>query len=122
MLIAAASLFIGMAINFAMGHAPTGANFFDSAFYLLVTLYSTFHIVALSIAAILAAFFSVRLRSIVYLSLSVIGFLASIIVFNPSKSGGVHLFIICWGSLVLIALDYMRRANGRRRNEGLSSS
>lgn len=121
-LIAAASLLIGMAVNFAMGHAPIGGKFFDAALYLLLTLYCAFHIVALSAAAILAAIFSSRLRSILYLSLSVLGFLVSLFVFNPSKYGGVHLFIICWGSLVLIALDYVWRTNRRHLNSELSST
>ncbi len=121
-LIAAVALLIGIAINLAMGNGLGGQDFFNPAFYLLVTEYGIFHVVALSITAILAAIFSPRLRSILYLSLSVLGFLVSIFVFNPSKYGGVHLFIICWGSLVLIALDYVWRTNRHRPDGELSST
>jgi len=78
---------------------------------LLVAEYSIFHLVSASVAAIFSVIFPVRFRSILYISLPVIGLLASIYLFSPSKYGGIHLFIICWASLVLIALDYVRRVN-----------
>jgi len=99
-----------------------GAEFFNPGFYLLLAEYGIFHAVALSVARILSMIFSVRVRSVLYLSVSIVGFWASIYLLNPSKYGGVHLFIICWGSLVLIALDYIWRANVRHQSERLSSS
>jgi hypothetical protein len=48
--------------------------------------------------------------------------LASIYMENPSKIGGVSLFIICWGSLVLIALDYAWGVNIQLRSEAPSPS
>jgi hypothetical protein len=93
------------------GEWKSWAELFDPSFYLLAAEYGIFHMVALSVTAILAAVFSVRIRSILYLLLSVIGLLTSIYMYNQSKYGGLHLFIICWGSLVLIALDYVWRAN-----------
>jgi hypothetical protein len=110
-LIAAAVLFIGIAINLGMGNGLGGQNFFNPSFYLLVAEYSIFHLVSASVAAIFSVIFPVRFRSILYISLPVIGLLASIYLFSPSKYGGIHLFIICWASLVLIALDYVRRVN-----------
>jgi hypothetical protein len=111
LVIAIVALAVGIAINLAMGNGIDGQNFFNPSFYLLAAEYGIFHMVALSVTAILAAVFSVRIRSILYLLLSVIGLLTSIYMYNPSKYGGLHLFIICWGSLVLIALDYVWRAN-----------
>lgn len=121
-LIAVAALVVGIAINLAIGNGLGGQDFFNPDFYLLLAEYGIFHVVALSVARILSIILSVRVRSILYLSVSIVGFLASIYLLNPSKYGGVHLFIICWGSLVLIALDYIWRANARHQSERLSSS
>jgi hypothetical protein len=106
-LIAVASLAIGIVVNMAMGHGLGRQNFFDPSFFLLLVPYCTFHAVALPAAAMLSAVFSIPVRCIIYLSLSVVGFLASIYLLSPSKFHGIHLFVICWGSLVLIALDYI---------------
>jgi hypothetical protein len=117
MLIAVAALVTGIAINLAMGNGSGEQNLFNPSLYLLLAEYGIFHVVALSVARILSVTFSVRIRSILYLSLSIIGFLASIYLLNPGKYGGVHLFIICWGSLALIALDYISRADGWPQHE-----
>ena len=58
-------------------------NPFDSGFYMLLSLYGAFHVAALSVARILSLIFSVRVRSILYLSVSIVGFLAMIYLLNP---------------------------------------
>jgi hypothetical protein len=108
-LIAAAVLAIGIAINLAIGNPLGAQTFFNPAFYMLLGEYSIFHMIALSVARIFKLIFSNRIRATLYLSLSIIGFLASIYLLNPRKFGGVHLFIICWSSLVVVALDYAWR-------------
>lgn len=135
-LIAVAALVVGIALNFPFRNglhwqnfsnpvfyrfliedgAIHGQNFADPFFYALLGLYGAFHAVALLVARILSLIFSVRVRSILYLSVSIVGFLASIYLVNPLKVG-VHFFMICWGSLVLVALDYFWRANARHRSE-----
>jgi len=113
LLIALAALVIGIAINWTMGGGEL--NVFDPLAYLALAWYGTFHIVALSVARILSLIlsliFSIRVLAILFLSLAVIGFLTSIYLENPTKVGGVSLFIICWSSLVLIALDNAWRVN-----------
>jgi hypothetical protein len=120
LLIAVVSLGVGIATNVAMRNGSEWKG--DASFYLLVAEYSTFHVVALSVAVILSAVFSIRVRSILYLSVSVAGFLASTYLLSPWKFGGIHLFVICWGSLVLIALDYAWRSSGRHQDEEPSPS
>jgi hypothetical protein len=121
-LIALAVLLFGIAINWAMRGRLGGQIFFGPSLYILLALYGIFHIVALSVARILSLIlsliFSIRVRAILYVSLAVIGFfLASIYLLSPSEYGGIHLLIICWGSLVLVALDYAWRVHRQHRNE-----
>lgn len=110
-LIAIATLVIGIAINLAVGNGLGNQTLFGPEFYLLLTAYGIFHVVALSVVRILSIVFSARVRSILYISVSIVGFLASLYFLSPSKYHGVHLFIICWASLVLIALDHNWRSN-----------
>jgi hypothetical protein len=119
-LIAVAALMIGIAINLVMRNGLGEHDFFSPLFYMALVGYGVFHMVALSVARILSLFFSIRVRAILYLSLSIIGFLASIYLLNPREVGGVHLFIICWSSLVLIALDYAWRTNRQHWSESPS--
>jgi hypothetical protein len=120
--IATVALAAGIAINFEMAIRSAGQIPFIVSLFFIVVLYGSLHVVALSIAAVLARIFSIRVRSAPYLSLSLIGFLGSIVLLSPGKPQGVHLFIIFWGSLVLIALDYFWRVNRRHKNEELAST
>jgi|SRR6266550_1678455 len=123
-LIALAALVIGIAINLRMRGGLGEQKLFDPLVYLALVWYGTFHIVALSVARmlslILSLISSIRVRAILFLSLAVIGFLASIYLENPRKVGGVSLFTICWGSLVLISLDYAWNVNRQHRGEAPS--
>lgn len=105
-------------MNHALGTPFSGSY---AALWMLLTIYGFMHVVALSVASLLAIVLPARYRSGVYFGLSSLAFLASVIVLNPMKIGAVHLFTIFLGSLVLIALDYAWRANRRRRNEALSA-
>ena len=109
LLIAVAALAVGIAINLVIGPGLGGQDFFNPGLILLLVWYGCFHVVAASVARILPMIFPIPVRSILYLSLATVGFLASIYLLNPSKYGGVHLFIICWGSFILTALDYFVR-------------
>lgn len=121
LLIAAASLFVGVVINLTIGNGSVEHDFFNPSFYLLLVMYSIFHIAALSITAILSTILPNRIRPTLYLSLSAIGFLVSVYILGPSKLGGLHLFVIFWGSLVLVALDYAWRVNRQPREDEPSS-
>jgi hypothetical protein len=123
-LIALAALVIGIAINLAMRGGLGELKVFDPLVYLVLAGYGSFHIVALSVARILSLIlsliFSIRVRAILPLSLAVIGFLTSIYLESPREVGGISLFVICWGSLVLIALDNAWSVNRQHRSEAPS--
>jgi hypothetical protein len=124
-LIALAALAIGIAINVTMRGGSGEHIFLDPLVYMALWRYGTFHIVALSVARILSMImsfiFSIRVRAILLLSLAVTGFLATVYLLNPIEVGGVHLLLICWGSLVLTALDYAWKVNRQHQNELLSA-
>jgi len=115
-LIAVAALLGGIAINLVIRKGLGGQDFFNPSFYMLLAEYSAFHLGAWSVAMILSKILSARIRSILYLSSSIVGFLASTYLLNPMRYGGIHFFIICWGSLVLISTDFYLRANRREKN------
>jgi hypothetical protein len=119
LLIAIAAFVIGIAINLTIGPRLGGQDFFNPGLILLLVWYGFFHVVAVSVARILSTIFPIPVCSILYLSLATTGFLAAIYLLNPSKYGGIHLFVICWGSLVLVALDYFVR---QRSSDRLSLS
>jgi hypothetical protein len=122
-LVAVLAFILGFAINLAIGIRLGRQISFDlPGLILLLGVYGGFHVVALSVARILSLIFSVRVRSILYLAVSIAGFLAMIYLANPIQYRGVHLFIICWGSLVFVALDYFLRANERHQDNALLSS
>jgi len=105
--IATACLFLGIALNAAL-RGNLGDDL-DPVFslFVLVVLWCMLHIISVSAASVTAIFFRGRVLSLVYVISSVSGFLASIFFFY--RTGGVHLFIIFCGSLVLISVDYFRR-------------
>jgi hypothetical protein len=74
--------------------------------YLLLAEYAGLHLTAGMVAACLYLLLPTRVRSKVFLSLSLIGFMGSVILLNPRAFGGVHLFVIFWASLFFIALEY----------------
>jgi hypothetical protein len=115
-LIAVAAPVIGIAISLTMWGGLGQLKFFDPLGYMVLAWYGTFHIVALSVVRILSLIFSIRVRVVLYLLLSIVPFLALIYLLNPREVGGIHVFIISWGSLVLIALDYAWRVNRQHRN------
>jgi hypothetical protein len=119
-LIALGAFVVGIAGNVALRGGLGEQDFFGPPFYLLVWEYTVFHMAALSGAVILSRILSVRVCATLFLSLSVIGFLSSIYLLNPIKAGGIHFFMIFWGSLILIAWDYALRAKGRSQHEGIS--
>lgn len=121
LLIVIAAFCIGFSINLVMRNGWGDLDFFSASFYLVIAMYSIFHIATLSVIAILSATLSIRIRSILYISSSIMGFLVSMYILHPSTFDGVHLFVIFWGSLVLVALDYVWRANRQSSNEKRSS-
>jgi hypothetical protein len=122
-LIAVLAFILGFAINSAIGVGLGRQISFDLPGLIFVLgVYGGFHVAALSVARILSLIFSVRVRSILYLVVSIVGLLVMIYLADPIQYRGVHLFIICWGSLVFVALDYFLRAGGRHQDNALLSS
>jgi len=120
-LIAAAALLAGIALNLAMGPDPGAPIFSGPSFALLVAMYATLHAVALSFIALLSRILPLRVRVILYPVLSASGFLVSLYFLSPNEFGGIHLFVIFWGGLVLAAMDYAWRAN-RQSGNGTQAS
>lgn len=120
-LFAVVALALGIAINLTMGNGLGGQNFLSPSFYLLLLECGIFHVIALSSVRISSMIFEIRIRSVLYFSVSVIGFLASMYLLSPTRYGGIHLLTICWASLALISLDYLLRAS-RRPQPGEPSS
>jgi len=106
-LIATATLLIGMVLNLSMQRrgGANGAVLYELA--LVAGMYFTLHLISSSVVALMAKLISNSLRPVLYVLLS-IGFLAaSIFLFSPRDyGGGIHLVVIFCASLVLIALDY----------------
>jgi len=126
-LIATAAFLVGANINIVIriraGWEPLNDPTFNLIGFLwLVSMYATFHMVASSVVKIVSLICSIRVRSILYLLLSIIGLSASIYLMNPIKIRSTDLFTLCWGSLVLVSLDYAWRVKRRQRDEGLSSA
>lgn len=116
LLIAAAALLFGILISSMLREGPSEDEFFGPGFWLLLMNYSAFHMISASIVRLFSFFFSPRVRSGFYLAFSVFGFLASLYVLQPRDAGGIHLFVVCWGSLVLIALDHFWRISQQGRS------
>src|SRR5689334_9683954 len=91
-LIAFAAFAIGFGIASAIGPGRTEESFFNPSLLILLVEYGSFHIAALSVAWILSLVFSRRVRSVLFLSLAIAGFLVSIYLFNPIVSQGLHVF------------------------------
>jgi len=110
MLIASIALFVGIAANFAVQPRPPGDNINPIISFLsLFWFYGVLHIISASATRLVAFFWKPHFRSVLYVAASVIGFLASLIFLPFDKYHGFHLFVIYWGSLLLISIDYFGR-------------
>ena len=114
-LIAALSMALGTVASVLFG-APFEFSYVSLMFNGVV--YSFMHVVALCVAALLRIGLTPRRRSKFYLILSVLGFVLSIVFLNPIKLHGVHLVVIFWGSLVVVASDYTWRVAHQSDGEG----
>jgi hypothetical protein len=113
-LIAAGCLFVGICINAAVG-IPLWRPGWLASFLLLLTIYATMHIIALSVAVLLLRVASKSVLPTLFLVFSLALLLASIALTFQTK--GIHLFVIFSSSLSLMALDYFVRVGKRRGDE-----
>lgn len=114
LVLATLALAIGIAVNSAMGGLPAalrGPAFQSPGLYMLIALYALLHFPAWLVVVALTELLSVRTRSIVFLVISSIGFGVSLLVFNPTSLGGLHLWTMCWLSWTLMSVYYLATAN-----------
>jgi len=107
LILATAGLCLGILVNALLTQELNGKVDPVTSLGALALFYSVLHMVALAFALLISAFLNIRLRSKVYIVISVIGLIGSILLFIPSRTGGVHLFVVYWASLCIISLCYM---------------